>query len=252
MDYHIAREGQQLGIYSESQVHENLLNGTFSLADVAWSEGMTEWKLLSELFPEKPVETPPLPPRQVSAMPSPITGVSKTTSGLAITSLVCSILSYFTCFITGIPAIVCGHLALSKIKKSGGTIGGKGLAIGGLIVTYLSLILIILIMIGIGLPAYKKGADRAKSMINARQIVLACKTYASKHEGKYPETLEALVEEGALKKEAISNFEYLGAAIKDGDQPGSIVLMSRSTGTGGKKIIARDDGSVAEEAPPLH
>jgi len=38
-----------------------------------------------------------------------------------------------------IPAIVCGHVAWSKISKSGGALHGKGIAIVGLIVGYLAI-----------------------------------------------------------------------------------------------------------------
>ena len=60
-------------------------------------------------------------------------------SPLAICSVVLAVLS-FLCLpiIPVIPAIVCGHLAWSKIRKSGGALHGKGIAIIGLIVGYLA------------------------------------------------------------------------------------------------------------------
>jgi uncharacterized protein DUF4190 len=58
---------------------------------------------------------------------------------LAIVSLVLAILS-FACLpiLPVIPAIVCGHLAWSKINKSGGALNGKGIALAGLILGYLA------------------------------------------------------------------------------------------------------------------
>jgi hypothetical protein len=58
---------------------------------------------------------------------------------LAIWSLVLGIFSLVCCasFITGIPAIVCGHKARSRIRSSGGTLTGRGLALAGLITGYL-------------------------------------------------------------------------------------------------------------------
>ena len=38
-------------------------------------------------------------------------------SGLAITSLILGICSITVCAITGIPAIICGHIARSKAKR---------------------------------------------------------------------------------------------------------------------------------------
>ena len=59
---------------------------------------------------------------------------------LAIVSLVLAVLSFaFVPIFPVIPAIVCGHVAWSKISKSGGALRGKGIAIVGLIVGYLAI-----------------------------------------------------------------------------------------------------------------
>src|SRR5438270_9045386 len=58
---------------------------------------------------------------------------------MAIVSVVLGVLS-FLCIpiVPVIPAIVCGHIAWSKISKSGGALQGKGITIVGLIVGYLA------------------------------------------------------------------------------------------------------------------
>jgi len=48
---------------------------------------------------------------------------------LGILSLAC-----FSIF-AAIPGVICGHKALSRIKRSSGAIAGQGLAIAGLITT---------------------------------------------------------------------------------------------------------------------
>ena len=60
-------------------------------------------------------------------------------SPLAICSLVFGILSLVCCasFLTGIPAILCGHAARKRIRNSGGSLTGRGLALAGLITGYL-------------------------------------------------------------------------------------------------------------------
>jgi len=75
-----------------------------------------------------------------------LTGASTTapapdakTSGLAITALVLGILSFFTFFITALPAIILGIVGLVKIEKSGGKLKGNGLAIAGIAVPAASL-----------------------------------------------------------------------------------------------------------------
>jgi hypothetical protein len=70
------------------------------------------------------------------------------TNALAITSLVCGICQIPFWFITGIPAIVCGHIARSQIRRTGED--GDGLALAGLILGYLGVLgplLIVLIVV---------------------------------------------------------------------------------------------------------
>lgn len=60
--------------------------------------------------------------------------------GLAIASLVCSIIGGWASTVS-IPAVICGHMALSKIKKDPHIYAGKGLAIAGLVLGYFGLVL---------------------------------------------------------------------------------------------------------------
>lgn len=78
-------------------------------------------------------------------LPSPPPAVPQTvprTPPVAIWSLILAVLS-FTCgwLFTAIPAVICGHIARSKIRKSGGALGGKGIATAGLILGYIALVL---------------------------------------------------------------------------------------------------------------
>ena len=68
-------------------------------------------------------------------------------SALAICSLVFGILSVAIIWLGilfSIPAIVCGHVARSQIKKNPKYLTGDGLALAGLIMGYISLGLVIL------------------------------------------------------------------------------------------------------------
>ena len=74
--------------------------------------------------------------------PTPPSGSSPAahTARTAIWSLVLAILSFFCGWLfTAIPAVICGHVARSKIRKSGGALGGMGIAIAGLIVGYIAI-----------------------------------------------------------------------------------------------------------------
>jgi competence protein ComGC len=85
--------------------------------------------------------------------------------GIAITSLVLGILAH-VCFgpLTAIPAVICGHIALSRIKQSQGAVGGQGLAIAGLVLGYVNLammVLLIPLMVAIALPNFIMAREKA-------------------------------------------------------------------------------------------
>lgn len=63
-------------------------------------------------------------------------------SALAMASLILGILVFCT-GLTGIPAVICGHLALTRINASEGHLKGRGLAIAGLIMGYIGVVLLI-------------------------------------------------------------------------------------------------------------
>jgi hypothetical protein len=73
-------------------------------------------------------------------IPPPAQPVPRT-APTAIWSLVLAILS-FTCgwLFTAIPAVICGHIARSRIRKSG-ALSGMGIATAGLILGYMALVL---------------------------------------------------------------------------------------------------------------
>lgn len=107
------------------------------------------------------------------------------TSGLAIWSLVLGVLSLM-CFsiFTAIPGVICGHMGLSRIKNSGGTLTGNGLAIGGLVTGYIGIawaIFFIPLMLAIAIPNFVKARDismKNACINNLRQIQAAKEEWA--------------------------------------------------------------------------
>jgi Domain of unknown function (DUF4190) len=62
------------------------------------------------------------------------------TSGMAIASLVLSLLGFFILAVIGpVLGIIFGHMALGEIKRSNGTVEGQGLAVAGLVIGYIGL-----------------------------------------------------------------------------------------------------------------
>ncbi len=117
--------------------------------------------------------------------PAPVApGAPATTSGKAIVSLVCGLL-FFIPFLF-IVAIVCGHIALSEIKKSAGRLKGEGLAIAGLVLGYgwVLTIPIILIMAAIAIPNLLRAriaANEASAVASVRTLNVAEVTYSTEH-----------------------------------------------------------------------
>jgi Domain of unknown function (DUF4190) len=121
------------------------------------------------------------------------------TSALAISSLILGILS-LTCFFifSGIPAVICGHLAYSRIGRSGGALEGKGLALGGLITGYLGIalsIFVIPLMLAIAIPNFVKARQTAQAHLcinNLQRIDTAVQLWA----------LQTKKEKGAIPSES--------------------------------------------------
>lgn len=78
-------------------------------------------------------ETPPPPPEE---------GVRPRTSGKATVALVLGIAGFITVFASSL-AIAFGTLALGDIRASRGTVGGRGVAIAGLVLGFVALSLMI-------------------------------------------------------------------------------------------------------------
>jgi hypothetical protein len=131
-----------------------------------------------------------------SASPPPIPSniVAPRTLGLAIASMILGICSIGFSLLTGIPAVVCGIVALNKINKSGGTLGGQGQAIAGLITGIVGCLLIP-ILAAILLPALAQAREKAHRALcakNEKQIVLACLMYADDYGYLLPTSFDQL------------------------------------------------------------
>jgi len=53
--------------------------------------------------------------------------------------------------LTGLPAIICGHISLGRIRRSRGAVGGRGIAIGGLVTGYIGTVLPVLLILLFGI-----------------------------------------------------------------------------------------------------
>ena len=180
----IQHQGQQTGPFPIEQVRAGLTDGTYKPTDLAWHEGAPEWLPLSAV------------PGINDSSPPPLTGPGFPPAGgvqtapLAIWSLVLGLASFILLGLTSIPAVVCGHLALGRIKRSAGALGGSGLAIAGLITGYLGVaIFMIATLAGLAAPLVikqRKKADQVMAISSLKQIGLGLSVFEEDY-GKYPD-----------------------------------------------------------------
>ncbi|MGJ8677789.1 MAG: DUF4190 domain-containing protein [Akkermansiaceae bacterium] len=172
------------------------------------------------------------------------------TSALAIASLVCGILSCLGFFLlTGIPAIITGHLAKSKIKKSSVFLNGKGMATAGLIMGYIStfaLVAIIAVFAAIATPLALKQArqvDLFEATGNAKQTYLLLLEYENRH-GQFPEFLDELDNAGLGTLDAEGNREWNYFPNLSRSSPSHYIVLATTKPADGKIVALYIDGKV--------
>lgn len=91
-------------------------------------------------YSQQPQYNQPPPGYGQPAYVQPVLVAQAPTNSKATTSLILGIISWVgASILTGIPAVIIGHMAMKEIDRSGGTQGGKPLAIIGLVLGYLSI-----------------------------------------------------------------------------------------------------------------
>jgi hypothetical protein len=187
----IGSDGKEYGPISLDRIRQWVAEGRVNAHTQVQAAGTEGWMEAAEL-PEinsllaggaaVPGAAPGLPPLPPSGSGAP-------QQGLAITSLVLGILSFLIC-ITGIPAIICGHIARARAQREPTQYGGAGMALAGLILGYISLVLLPLVILpAMLLPALSQAKGRAQEiscMNNMKQIGLAAKVWALDNGGEFP------------------------------------------------------------------
>lgn len=234
MQIFIQHQGQQTGPFPIEQIRVGLAHGVYQPSDLAWYEGAAGWLPLSSM----PAVVGGLPGAQAS-----VEGVK--TSGLAISSLVLGILSFLTFGLTGIPAVILGHLARGKIKRSAGLRTGEGLALAGLICGYIGFFVIgVAFIAGLTAPLIirqRKKADQTETINNARQIGIALFEFQTEYgSGPNESTADVVAKNTDTVKEAGSSSNALfRQLVRSGIAQSENIFYAKMSGT------HRPDGNVA-------
>jgi prepilin-type processing-associated H-X9-DG protein len=154
-----------------------------------------------------------------------------------------------TCGLTALAGVVLGFIAMNRIRKSNGQLGGHGVALAGTIVSG-CLLLMMPMMAGMLLPALAKAREKATSMAcmnNTKQLNLALMMYAEDHNGTFPSTttwcdsIQSYLGGGPgpflcplgppnQRSHYALNSAVAGAAVKDIREPARTVLVFETDG----------------------
>lgn len=182
-------------------------------------------------------------------------------SPLAITSLVLGILSIFCCgLLSGIPAIITGFMAKSRIRRSEGVQKGAGMATAGIILGFVSILISVATLVWMA-PVIKQSMQAADVGLRGQKIVSAIQTADvwPADEGITSVTAfeEAMVAKGSVTSEQVAALrmnEFLIGNVSAADTDGTILLRTKpGEFTGNVICVFFKDGTldVAESEEAL-
>jgi hypothetical protein len=185
----IGADHKHYGSVTTGNVSQWIAEGRLNAQSLLKAEGEAEFRPL-ETFPEfadllAANAAPALTP---SSLPAGATAAPAKTSGLAIASLVLGILGLFTCGTAALIGLILGIIAMIKIKKSQGALGGGGMALAGVIVSAI-FVFMIPVFAALLLPALaqaKGKAQRISCMNNVKELSIALRVYVGDKQNHYP------------------------------------------------------------------
>ncbi|GEM_PF-2042800 len=147
------------------------------------------------------------------------------TSDTALFSLIAGLLAYvFLPFVGAVAAVVLGHMALGEIRRSGGAVGGRGLAVAGLLLGYVQILGAFLLAALVVLAAIFLAAGGADVQVDGEEVTITGPAGA-RIEVREPDRVKVEGPGGRVEVE------------------GERVVV---TTTGGERIEVREDGEVVK------
>jgi len=197
----IGVDGKEYGPATVEQVQSWIRQGRVNAQTKIQGPNSADWQPAADfiefrslLLPPDPppgvVSPPALPPSfSTSPAPAPAPRKPQPPKGLAITSFVLGILG-LTCFmfLTGVPAIICGHIAAGRARRSPEQHGGYGFAVAGYVLGYVSLFYTLLVA-ALVIPTMRQargGHSMGGCSSQMRQIGLAMRVWGVDHDDQFP------------------------------------------------------------------
>jgi len=189
----IGADGKEYGPVSIDQLRDWQAQKRFSAQTRVQVPGSNEWVPAGQVPELSSVFGPPAttligqgaPPRlSVPALPRPH-------KGMAVLSFVLGLCSFALCLnvITGLPAIILGHVARKRASRSPDRFGGKGLATAGVVLGYVSILVTLFVASKLMQGPFRprRGPPPLSDcQNNLRQLGLAFKVWALEHNDQYP------------------------------------------------------------------
>lgn len=151
--YHIARDGQQLGTYAEQDVQSGLASGSILPTDLLWTEGMTDWQPVGGRFSAgaqaeavQPVFNPYAAPRANVISPSMAPARELASLGQRLGAAVLD--GLVAMVVIGVPyAVAMYSMGMAENKHQEGLSGGAtvGFAVAG--IGFLALVIYNLVLL---------------------------------------------------------------------------------------------------------
>jgi hypothetical protein len=187
----LGADGKEYGPVTLERLKEWLAQGRINGQTRIQIAGAAEWRSAADVPELASLFAVPGVPRVENPPPLLVVpAAKKQEKGLAVLSFVLGLASFVLCLsvFTGIPAIICGHIARGRAVRFPNRFGGSGLARAGMVLGYLSIVFC-LVIAGVLLPALSKTqhhSERVSCENNLRQIGLALKVWALEHNDQYP------------------------------------------------------------------
>jgi hypothetical protein len=111
MSFLVARNGQQLGPFSEIELQNMLAAGQVALTDLVWLQGDTQWRPLNTVASF----TPSTPPAE-----NGLTTMIPVTNPAALVAYYLGVFSLIPCLglLLAIPALILGIIGLRKVRQN--------------------------------------------------------------------------------------------------------------------------------------
>ena len=177
-------------------------------------------------------------------------------SGLAIGSFICGLGGLVLGLLTGLAAIIMGHVALGKIGRSGGELRGRGLAITGMILGYLSIpltlvsaILLSMVVTGLSGGFTEEGREiQTKAKLQKIQAALTMYRHRAGHYPSESQGVMALVERPTSAPEPRSWQQTFKNLPKDGWDQEFVYKYPGSKDPNSPEVISKGkDGEIGTD-----